>query len=201
MTMTFSLHESIEPNSAFENMEIWTNNRTAGPVIPADDDHPLIREKLRIPICAGLIERPRIMGLVKKSQAQFPATLISGRAGTGKSAFAAAFAAQNKRVCWYSVESTDTEWDLFARYFSASLLGKASADVYRASSGNGSMEVTQNEIARFLVRNFSQTNDFPIGEPALIVLDDIHHIFDAPWFNQFFDLLLVLSTLGATGRA
>src|SRR5688500_18802317 len=106
MTMTFSLHESIEPNSAFEHMEIWTNNGSATGASTSEKFH-LILEKLRVPVCDTLIERPRMMSLVKRSQAQFPATLISGRAGTGKSALAAAFAAQNSKVCWYSVGSTD----------------------------------------------------------------------------------------------
>jgi LuxR family maltose regulon positive regulatory protein len=189
MTMTFSLHESIEPNSAFEHMEMWTNNSSATGTSASEKFH-LILEKLRVPVCDTLIDRPRMMSLVKRSQAQFPATLISGRAGTGKTALAAAFAAQNSKVSWYSVESTDTDWSLFARYFSASLQGIESGNRYRPPVGNGSGEVTQNEIARFLVRNFSQADLFPIGEPALIVLDDIHHIFDAAWFNEFFDLLL-----------
>jgi ATP/maltotriose-dependent transcriptional regulator MalT len=189
MTMTFSLHESIEPNSTTDHMEIWTNN-SSGKVMRTDDNYHLIGDKLRVPVCEGTVERSRIMNLVKRSQAQYPATLISGRAGTGKTAIAAAFAAQSSKVCWYSVESTDVEWGLFARYFSASVLGDNFSDAYRESAGREPMTVTQNEIACFLVQNFSDAAVFPVSEPALMVLDDIHHIFDAPWFNGFFDLLL-----------
>jgi ATP/maltotriose-dependent transcriptional regulator MalT len=156
--------------------------------MPGENYH-LINEKLRVPAHRGVIERPRLISLANKSIAQFPATLISGRAGTGKTAFAASFAAHNKKVCWYSVESTDAEWSSFARYFSASLLGVDRVSGYAPPTGEAS-EVTQNDIARFLVQNFAQPNVFPIGQPALIVLDDIHHIFDALWFDEFFNLLL-----------
>jgi LuxR family transcriptional regulator, maltose regulon positive regulatory protein len=186
--MTFSLSETIETNSSLGYMEMGSYSPTSKSM-SANENFHLIREKLRVPPSDGLIDRARLINLLKKSQTQFPATLISGRAGTGKTALAAAFAAQNQRVCWYSVESTDTEWPLFSRYLSASLLGTHLDESYERRGGGRSMDVTQNEIARFLVKNFS-ANAFPVGEPALVVLDDIHHIFDAPWFNEFFNLLL-----------
>lgn len=187
--MTFSLHESIEPNPASEYTEMGTNT-VAGRGKASIDNYNLIADKLRVPIYDDLIERPRLVGLAERSLAQFPATLISGRAGTGKTAFASAFAANVPRVCWYSVESTDAEWNLFARYFSASLLGKDSDDYHPTTTGREPLQGSQKEIARFLIRHFVQPNAFPIGEPALIVLDDIHHIFDTSWFDEFFNLLL-----------
>jgi LuxR family maltose regulon positive regulatory protein len=187
--MTFSLHESIEPNSAFEYMESFGRSRHTTP-LASDNKYLLIAEKLSVPHSANLVERPRLVSLLRKSKGQFPATLISGRAGTGKTTLAAAFTRECAKVCWYSVQSTDTDWGVFARYFSASLLGPGSDDIYRPPSGEPSTRVSQNEIARFLIRNFTQTSVFPIGEPALIVLDDVHHIFDTAWFDEFFNLLL-----------
>lgn len=186
MTITFSLHESLDPNGAFD-----TVNRVATRLKPtsrpARDGFHILRDKLRIPSTGSLIERPRIDALLQKSRLQYPATLICGRAGTGKTALAANFAAGLNNVSWYSVESGDIQWAVFARYFAASLSETARE---KAGVDNGSGPgVTENEIARFLVRVFS-THYGAVPEPSLIVLDDIHHIFDAPWFGDFFNLLL-----------
>lgn len=146
------------------------------------EDFHILREKLRIPKTGGLIERPRLDAILRKSRDQFPATLVSGRSGTGKTALAALFAAGQKNVAWYSVETTDIEWPVFSKYFSASL---GANDLNSAAK-----HVSQNEIARFMVKLFSSADAVPTGDRSLIVLDDIHHIFDAPWFGDFFNLLL-----------
>jgi len=181
MTMTFSIHESIQPNYAFEYVEQWTEITSAASRRVQDDIH-IIREKLQAPYADSLIDRPRLTNLVLRSQTQFPATLITGRSGTGKTAIAAA-AAAGQKTAWYTVESAETDWSLFSRYLSASLSTASSCP-------NSSPNVSQNEIAAYLVDHFAW-GDAESGEaPALIVLDDVHHIFDAPWFTDFFDLLL-----------
>jgi ATP/maltotriose-dependent transcriptional regulator MalT len=180
--MTFSLHESIEPNRAFEHMEKWIEARSGS--AGGNEVFPLINEKLNAPMSNSLIDRVRLVNLIKRSQEQFPATLISGRSGTGKTAIAAAVAARSRKAAWYSVESTDTDWPLFARYLSASL-GAKPDNTHNVE--NPQAKGTQNEIATFLARHL------PAGRrdnPSLIVLDDIHHIFDAPWFADFFNLFL-----------
>ena len=192
MTMTFSLHDSIAPNGAFDITDPqvhYSDERDDRTVV---EEFHILRDKLQIPAVAGLIGRPRIDALLVKSLDQFPATLISGRAGTGKTVVAANFAAERQNVSWYSVESTDVDWSVFSRYFSASL----SETVFGPSNGSASKnnvsnkELSETEIARFLINRFSQAYVGPNSGPSLIVLDDIHHIFDAPWFEDFFNLLL-----------
>lgn len=187
MTMTFSLHESIGPDGAFERIDLASFNSkpTLGAVRTGV---PILREKLRIPDTANLVERSRINALLEKSQAQFPATLVSGRSGTGKTALAASLASRVKNVSWYTVESADIEWPVFARYFTAALRETGRGKAIRDGE-NGGENVTESEIARFLLRAFS-TSYARSDEPSLIVLDDIHHLFDAPWFGDFFNLLL-----------
>lgn len=187
MTMTFSLHESIGPDGAVGRIEQagFNSKPTLG---AAGDRFPILREKLRIPATGDLVERPRIDALLEKSRAQFPATLVSGRSGTGKTVLAASFARGVENVSWYSVEATDIEWPVFARYFTAALRETGRAMAIREGE-NGAENVTEAEIARFLLRAFSTTQP-AADEPSLIVLDDIHHLFDAPWFGDFFNLLL-----------
>jgi LuxR family maltose regulon positive regulatory protein len=180
MTMTFSIHESIDPNGALE-MTYFSQAATGSSV----DVFPIVREKLRIPDVNGLVARPRINNLLDRSRAQFPATLISGRSGTGKTAIAASFAAQHEDAAWYSVESNDTDWSIFARYFAASLQRQDAAD------GCDSALPTQDEIAGFLSSLFCLVGEpSETAERSIMILDDIHHIFDAPWFDGFFNLLL-----------
>lgn len=189
MTMTFSLHDSIDPNGALDRNDSRAFYADETSETSGEEFH-ILREKFEIPATEGLIERPRINEILDKSLNQFPATLISGRAGMGKTAIATSFAVKRQNVSWYSVESTDVDWHIFSRYFSASLsetvFGSSKA---RASemSGKG---ISQTEIARFIVNRFSHAYTGPNPGASLIVLDDIHHIFDAVWFEDFFSLLI-----------
>jgi LuxR family maltose regulon positive regulatory protein len=157
----------------------------------------LFAEKLRIPKFDGGITRPRLNELLEKSCTQFGATLVSGRAGTGKTIIAANFADRYKDVAWYSVESADRDWSVFSHYFNAALM---KTDMFGKSSEvsilEPSHESAQEAISRFITDLFSQSAGLPAGNsplvasPLLIVLDDIQHLFDADWFNDFFTLLL-----------
>jgi LuxR family maltose regulon positive regulatory protein len=187
MAMTFSLHESIEPNSAFDYPEAVYAYRQEDPV---RDEFHILRAKLKRPEVDAVVARPRIDTLLRSSTEQFPATLISGRAGTGKTAIAAGFAASQKNVFWYSVESTDADWTVFSRYFSAALSGKVFGEHQEIDLHAADAEIAEREIARFLVNRFSNAYAGTSAGPALIVLDDIHHVFDASWFDDFFNLLL-----------
>lgn len=191
MTMTFSQHDNTGPNGAFDRIDsdfYLTDANNSGK--PVKEEFHILREKLRMSLTEGLIERSRINNLLRKSVDQFPATLISGRAGTGKTAVAAGFAAGIENVSWYSVESTDIEWPVFSKYFSASLAKSVSGTGTPLLNGSYEKDPSETEIARFLINRFSWAYNGPAVGPSLIVLDDIHHIFDATWFDDFFNLLL-----------
>jgi LuxR family maltose regulon positive regulatory protein len=186
--MTFSIHESISSGEdQIDHPYIYQDVHRE----PAREEFHLLREKLTIPGSDELIERPRIAALLEKSIVQFPATLISGRAGTGKTSIAASFVAGKKNVSWYSVETTDVEWPIFARYFSASLSNSALGGEKRFNNiGPQPRSISPTEIARFLVNRFASAYAGPPIGPSVVVLDDIHHLFDVPWFDDFFNLLL-----------
>ena len=187
--MTFSLHDSIEPNGACDGID-------SSPYFGASASEPIreafhiLREKLRVPETRGFVERPRITSLLKKSLARFPATMITGRSGTGKTAVAALFADEIENVSWYTIESPDIEWPVFARYFTACLSENVYGHPARNRRAADGREASEAEIARFLINRFSRAYAGAGTGPSLIVLDDIHHIFDAPWFEDFFNLLL-----------
>lgn len=185
--MTFSLHDSIGPDTCAESSEpgFPTLSRTAE---KTKQDMHILEYKIKTPDSGILVERTRIDSLLARSVSQFPATLVSGRAGTGKTAVAEHFSAKFNKVAWYSVESTDTSWPVFSNYFSASLHG---SDDPMCQQKNARVDVDQGEIAKFLLRNFTGLCGANAREKTLIVLDDVHHVFDSPWFDNFFNLLIL----------
>lgn len=142
----------------------------------------LIGEKLVIPTVSGLIKRPRVTGHLERHVHLVGANLVSGRAQTGKTYAAVDLASKYQRVAWYSVDSTDRDWTTFASYFAASFSVKTIREI--------KPNPTESEITAFLTKIFARFEKTDKGEPILIVLDDIHHVFDAPWFSSFFKLLL-----------
>lgn len=149
----------------------------------------ILEYKIKTPHSGILVERTRINSLLARSVLQFPATLVSGRAGTGKTAIAKHFSSKFNKVAWYSVESTDTSWPVFSKYFSASVHGPEDPICQEVNCETGD-DADQSEIAKFLVQNFTRFYTANPGEKTLIVLDDVHHLFDAPWFDNFFNLLI-----------
>lgn len=150
----------------------------------------LLKEKLVTPRFRGLLSRPRLEDLLRKSCEQFPATLVSGRAGTGKTVLAAEFARGHDHVAWYSVESSDANWDVFATYFAACVLKSVKSKAHINDLLPEEMDGSQSSIATFLINVFAEAETELLHEPLLIVLDGIHHVFDTAWFGEFFSLLL-----------
>lgn len=189
MTMTFFVNDSFNTDESFFPRDAGGN--TSNPIAdPASEDFHILSEKLSIPSFDGVLRRLRLNEMIEKSLSQFGATLISGRSGTGKTALAADFANNRSKVAWYSVESPDVDWRVFSRYFSTGLNPSFSsvktAALGKPESGDPSTAV----MSQFLADVFSELDARADEEPLLIVLDDLHHIFDAPWFGSFFNLLL-----------
>lgn len=182
MTMTFSLHENpefgwLEPSA--ECVSSITSRRQS-------DELHLLAEKLEIPKAEQYLARPRLSEALTKSLDKFGTTLITGRAGTGKTALAVDFAALYKRTAWLRIDSADADWKIFARYFSACLdrLAARKKSAASAFERKNVSQFTENKLGRLRLSN--QKN----APPTLIVVDNLHHIFDAVWFEDFFPTLL-----------
>ena len=150
----------------------------------------ILNEKLEIPHCAELVERPRLIEKLDRSLSQFAATLVSGRAGTGKTSIAAAYARTRKRVAWFTVESSDIDWNVFASYLAASVHRVAESKKAVGDSLHAVTNSSPAAMARFLyvIASVLETDDK--DDRPLLVLDGIHHLFDAGWFGEFFNILL-----------
>ena len=82
MTMTFLLQDHFDSTESYSPTVSTTANTT--PAKGEREGVHILKEKLEIPQCAGLIERPRLIEKLERSLSRFAATLVSGRAGTGK---------------------------------------------------------------------------------------------------------------------
>ncbi len=143
------------------------------------DSIKLFADKLRVPATVAPIARPRLVDHLEKSLGQFSATLVTGRAGTGKTVLAAELARQSDFcVAWYKVETADSDWKLFSKYLLASI-NRNCDDKSPTDAGEMQVPLMTESLA-------AQFADAAREKPLLIVLDDLHSIFDAEWFTDFF---------------
>src|ERR1044072_6834114 len=130
MTRSFILQAHFDSP---ERYSLATRTSAATPSKGERDGVHILKEKLEIPHCTGLIERPRLIEKLERSLSYVAATLVSDRAATGKTSIAAAYARTRKSTAWFTVEASDIDWNVFASYLAASVLRvvgsrKAAAD-------------------------------------------------------------------------
>ncbi len=187
MTMLYSFHENFEFNDTETHLEIVpTHSETS---TERKSVVRLFSEKLIVPDLGNLILRPRLIKLLDNSSRQFGATLILGRAGTGKTSLAAEFARKYKEVVWYSIDSSDNSWEVFQQYFATSLepilLKEKTTNLDKIST-----DISPECISYFIENIFARISESDSEEPRLIVIDNTHYIFDCDWFTDFFHTLV-----------
>jgi len=154
----------------------------------------LIQSKIQIPSEINYVSRPRLLATLEESLRSCSATLIIGRAGTGKTTLAMDFIRQgNVRTAWFKIDAPDANFNIFLRYLVESV-----AKVRPGFGSNLPPEFLQppDETSRFklaevfiygLIHDLQNEN-----EPLIIVIDDLHLVYDADWVIPFFHRLLPL---------
>ena len=139
---------------------------------------------------APRVRRERLLATLRESLDCCVATILSGRTGTGKTALVTDFAEDCGRpVAWYKVDAPDSELAVFFQYLCAS--------VRRQRPGFGEQlvarlgEVVGIEDVPLLVEYFIYEL-LESDAPLLVVIDDLHLVYDADWVVPFFRRLLPL---------
>ena len=146
----------------------------------------LITEKISLPKERPSFSRPRLIDLLKRSTEMYSTTIISGRTGTGKTLLATDFARHcGRRVAWYSVDATDKDPHFFFVYLRESLRQIRPALRFPPlETLKQDFQVAELEqLAESIIYELQET---AAEEPLLIVIDDLHLIYDEPWVLPFF---------------
>ena len=151
---------------------------------------PVIAEKIVPPQISPCLPRVRLLSLLAESVEACNSTIIHGRAGTGKTMLASDFARRCGRPrAWYKLDAPDCELPIFLRYLCAAVAR------VRPGFGCKTLEQVGPEVG---------TDDVPVlvesliyelletSEPLLVVIDDLHLVYDAEWVTPFFRRLLPL---------
>jgi LuxR family maltose regulon positive regulatory protein len=151
----------------------------------------LVLEKISRPRAKVGVSRPRLLSILNKGLASCTSTIISGRAGTGKTALAIDFSINCQRpTCWYKIDAPESDLKIFFQYLIASI------QEHRPTFGNRTL--------KSLIAN-AELEDMPLlaevfvhelleneGGPLLIVIEDLHLVCDAEWLVPLFRRLLPL---------
>jgi LuxR family transcriptional regulator, maltose regulon positive regulatory protein len=164
----------------------------------------IILDKITTPTEQPRQSRPRLLNMLHGGLANCTSTIINGRAGTGKTLLAADFARRcGRRISWYKVDAADGDLSVFFKYLVESVRQ------WRPGFGQEALmnlvETATLEDIPMLAEAFVYELLEQKGEPLLIVVDDLHLVYDAEWVVPFFRRLLPLLPAEAhmliTGRS
>ena len=155
------------------------------------DEAQLVQRKIVAPEASPRVSRWRLLKLLEANLASYNATIVNGRAGTGKTALAADFARHAGRpVSWYKVDAADSDLRVFCEYLAATV--KRQRQSIEPSRLLALAETVESDRAELLAEAFVFQLSETKAEPLLLIIEDLHLIYDADWMVPFFRRLLPL---------
>jgi LuxR family maltose regulon positive regulatory protein len=161
----------------------------------------LIASKITIPTETPRVCRQGLLDTLRENLESCHATVINGRAGTGKTMLAVDFVRRYvRRAAWYKVDAPDMSLPVFMEYLVASVarvrpgFGRQTLERQAQSfgtGGNGRAWVGGESDVAGLAEVFVYDLERQ-AEPLVLVIDDLHLIYDADWVIPFFHRLLLL---------
>ena len=192
MTMAFFRDD---PNTSFEYSDPASVPEQPSNSRPIRNSVPMIREKLMVPSVDGVFPRERLRSQLDRSVKNAAATIIVGRAETGKTALAAQYIKAVTRASWYTIDAVDADWDTFQSYFRAAVMKNGIDD---RASARRKLQVPGCLSPFDLFADVTAGLELAEkGWPDVLVLDGIHHLFDCSWFAEFFELLITSMPIGS----
>lgn len=190
MTMAFFRED---PNTSFEFPDFTPAYGAGTPTASEARPIPLIAAKLRIPEAIDILPRKWLAGVLEKSSRNAAATIIVGRTGTGKTTLAAEFVKDRSDVAWYTIDAVDGDWRTFQSYFRTAVFGDGGK-----ADRQTKLNVPECGTALDLFADITAGLELRSKTwPSTLVLDGIHHLFDRPWFQEFFDYLIASTPVGS----
>jgi len=150
----------------------------------------VIPEKITPPVELPRVSRDRLLTTLGESLEGCNSTIIHGRAGTGKTMLATDFARRSgRRAAWYKLDAPDSELPAFLRHLCAAVATVRPAFGERLLERLGEQcGIDDVPLAvEYFVHELLDSN-----EPLLVVIDDLHLVYDAEWMVPFFRRLLPL---------
>jgi LuxR family maltose regulon positive regulatory protein len=152
----------------------------------------LILDKITTPTEMPRISRVRLLNTLHGSLASCTSTIINGRAGTGKTMLATDFAHRSgRRVAWYKVDASDGDLRVFFQYLIESVRRERPRFGYETLA-RLLAETSAPEDVPLLAESFVYELMESGNDPLLIIIDDLHLVYDAEWVVPFFRRLLPL---------
>lgn len=152
----------------------------------------IILEKIAVPTPTGCVPRPRLISLLEQSLSTCNSTIISGRAGSGKTTLAIDLARKSGRaVAWYKVDAPESKLAIFLQYLISSI-ASCRSEFGGVVLGSRLEDELDDNCTAFLAELFVFELERQSGSPMLIVIEDLHLIDDASWLVPFFRRLLPL---------
>jgi LuxR family transcriptional regulator, maltose regulon positive regulatory protein len=157
----------------------------------------IIPSKIMIPAEIPRVCRQGLLGSLQENLKCSHATVINGRAGTGKTMLAVDFVRNHEGyAAWYKVDAPDLSLPVFMEYLVASVarvrpgFGRQTLDCCaRAFRGGETVAGGESDVAALAeayVHDLERQ-----AEPLVLVIDDLHLIYDADWIVPFFHHLLL----------
>jgi LuxR family maltose regulon positive regulatory protein len=152
----------------------------------------LITAKIEPPIRRPRLSRPRLLKSLEQSLGAGASTIISGRAGTGKSMLALEFADRcGRQTAWYKVDAPDSDPRIFFDYLIGSVGNQRPG--FGAKLLTSLVESADFQRLDVLAEAFIyELGDSDKHNSLLIVIEDLHLVSDSEWLVPFFTRLLPL---------
>jgi LuxR family maltose regulon positive regulatory protein len=142
--------------------------------------------------------RQGLLGALRENLKSGQATVINGRAGAGKTTLAIDFIRRQEwGVAWYKVDAPDISLPDFLEYLVASVarlrpgFGRQTLDCHARAFRSGETEASSEFDIAALAEAYVYDLERHAG-PLVLVIDDLHLIYDADWIAPFFNRLLPL---------